>query len=330
MKNNIYSIWQKQSLITNNNIVKEKIEIASLTCYVGTVIFSKAKFFSLQLNGDTDVHKNYLKRFAGVEVQVLQTAKDKKELVIILLEPELSDVFVMFIEDLIKSLEIAYSTEDALTIISNRINYWRKLFGKFTAGLLTPEQQRGLFGELLFLKSILLDGVDASKAVNAWLAPEATNQDFYFDGYAVEVKTTKSNTPAIKISNEYQLDTSGLEMIFIAFYQLLEYSSKENSLGKIIFEIRKILKSKTEILNEFNIKIISAGIQVDQEEEYNEMSYSVRNEVYYEVTEEFPKISEHDVDKSISKISYSIDLINCTPFKLSFSEVKKYLIDGKE
>mgnify|MGYP000170613329 CR=1 FL=1 len=70
---------------------------------------------------------------------------------------ELTDIFIVFIEDIINSLLDINNSENALIIISKRINYWKKLFGKFSTNLLTPQQQRGLFGELYFLNKLLLE-----------------------------------------------------------------------------------------------------------------------------------------------------------------------------
>ena len=315
-------IWENQASSIKNEVIRERVEnIPGLNCYLGTISFSKAKIFLLELEASLPVHSNYLMRFVGVEIQVLPANKGTKELAIILLENELSDIFTFFIEDIINSLTCVSNQEDAILIISGKINYWKKLFSKFTGGLLTPQQQRGLFGELYFLKLMLDNLNNDEKVIRAWQAPTGANQDFYFDGNAIEIKTSKSNSPSIKISNEFQLDTTGLKNLYVAFYKLNEYPGNEYTLFSIISDIRSQLESKQEVLIEFNLKVESLGISPDNEAEYNTMTLSVRDEKYYFVTPDFPKIKTETIDNAISKVSYEIAPNQCTAFEIPFNSI---------
>ncbi|MHB1106497.1 MAG: PD-(D/E)XK motif protein [Lutibacter sp.] len=326
---NIKEIWDNQVTSYKNEVIKERIvELKNINCCIGTITFSKAKIFTLEIEPGLNVHSNYLKRFIGVEVQVLPfNGDDNKELTIILLDEELTDVFVLFIEDIIKSLLIASNSAEALTIIANRINYWKKLFGKYASGLLTPEQQRGLFGELFFLKKILDSNSNYQIIINAWQAPTGSNQDFYFDGKAVEVKTSKSNNSTIKISNEFQLDSTGLKSLYIAFFKLNEYPDENHTLLNMIEEIRFLLNTDIDLLKEFNLKLESLGITPETEEEYNTVGYVIRNEKYYQVTDEFPKIISSMVNEAVSKISYEISPIEFEKFEIEYNCLKKELLN---
>lgn len=327
--NSIKDIWKSQLSDSKNRLIKQRIvEITGLNCFVGTITFSNAKIFLLELDSNVNIHQNYLKRFAGVEVQIIPSLNNKKELAIILLDEELTDIFAVFIEDLINSLLDINNSENALVIISKRINYWKKLFGKFSRSLLTPEQQRGLFGELYFINQVLIE-TNNKQILNAWKAPNGTNQDFYTNFKAIEVKTSKSNSQSIKIANEYQLDTSGLNKLFIAFYKLYELPDGTTLLN-IINDIRLLLNSNIDLINAFNAKLIDLGILPEVEEEYNEIGYSVREEKYYDVTSEFPKITALMVNESISKISYDVDLGYCLNFETSFTEILNEIIDDKQ
>ena len=156
--NSIKDIWDSQLNASKNKVIRERvIQVSGLICYIGTITFSNAKIFLLELDSNIDIHQNYLKRFIGVEVQIIPSSNNKKELAIILLDEELTDIFIVFIEDIINSLLDINNSEIALNIISKRINYWKKLFGKFSTNLLTPQQQRGLFGELYFLNKVLIE-----------------------------------------------------------------------------------------------------------------------------------------------------------------------------
>lgn len=325
---NIKNIWDSQITSFKNEVIKHYIgEIKNVKCFIGTISFSKAKFFTLEIEPDKKIHSNYLKRFIGVEVQVLPSDDGNNELTIILLEEELSEIFILFIEDIIKSLLIVNNTDEALLAISNRINYWKKLFGKYSNGLLTPEKQRGLFGELYFLNKLLQDSSKSDYIINAWQAPTGANQDFYFNKKVVEVKTSKSNNPTIKISNELQLDIAGLESLYIAFFKLNEYPDENHSLLNLIIEIRGNLSENLELLKEFDLKLESLGVLPETEEEYNETGFVVRDEKYYQVSEEFPKIIKSMVSEEISKVSYEISPIDFEKFEVEYSCLKKELLN---
>jgi hypothetical protein len=325
----IKDIWESQLNSSKNRVIKERVtQVQCLNCFIGTITFSNAKIFLLELESNVSIHHNYLKRFIGVEVQIIPGSNNKKELAIILLDEELTDIFVVFIEDIINSLLDISNSEDAIIIISKRINYWKKLFGKFSRSLLTPEQQRGLFGELYFINQVLIE-TNNKQILNAWKAPNATNQDFYINFKAVEVKTSKSNSQSIKIANEYQLDISGLNKLFIAFYKLYEFPDG-TTLIDIINDIRLFLNKDIELIHTFNAKLITLGILPEVEDEYDEIGYSVREEKYYNVNSEFPKITALVVNESISKISYDIDLGYCMNFETSFTEILNEIIDDKQ
>jgi hypothetical protein len=327
--NSIKDIWDSQLNASKNKVIRERvIQVSGLTCFIGTITFSNAKIFLLELDSNIDIHQNYLKRFIGVEVQIIPSPNNKKELAIILLDEELTDIFIVFIEDIINSLLDINDSENALIIISKRINYWKKLFGKFSTNLLTPQQQRGLFGELYFLNKVLIEK-NNKQVINAWKAPNGTNQDFYINAKTIEVKTTISNSQTIKISNEYQLDISGLDKLFIAFYKLYEFPEGITLLS-LINEIRILLNSEIDLLNIFNVKLINLGVLPELEEEYNEIGYSVRGEKYYDVTSEFPKITALMVNESISKISYGIDLGYCLNFETTFTEILNEILDVEQ
>ncbi len=326
--NSIKDIWDSQLNASKNRVIKEHItQISGLTCFIGTINFSNAKIFLLELDPTVNIQQNFLKRFVGVEVQIIPSSNNKKELVIILLDQELTDIFVVFIEDIINALLDINNSENAVIIISKQINYWKKLFGKFSRSHLTPQQQRGLFGELYFLNQVLIE-TNNKQIINAWRAPNGTNQDFYTNAKAIEVKSSISNSQSVKIANEYQLDISGLNKLFIAFYKLYEFPDG-TTLLTIINDIRMLLNSEIDLTSNFNAKLIKLGVLPEVEEEYNEIGYSVRNEKYYNVTSEFPKITTLMVSKSISKISYDVDLGNCTNFETSFTEVLNEILDDK-
>lgn len=325
-RTDLKEIWANQHTNLGIGVAKERIEyLTQFNCYIGTIFASKAKFFSFELPKDFNIKQQYIKRFTGVEIQVLPT----NELIIMLQENDLSDVFIMFIDDVVKSIFPVKTPEDALLKISQRVAYWKRLFAKFTGGLLTPQQQRGLYGELLIMEHLLEETGNPFKVLESWQAPTGTNQDFYFGDTAIEVKTTKSNNPSIKIANEFQLESFIFTNLFIAFIRLMELPMGEYTLLNKINKIRNILNTYPILINDFNLKLSYLGISSDFESEYNKTSYNIKNIKYYRVTEDFPRIISSMVDKAVSHISYEISPAACSDFEISPKSVFKVILNAK-
>lgn len=211
MKSNLQNIWMHQEADAGRRVVRDEVaSVGGFPCYVGLVGTTGARMFQMVINKSVKIHPGYLQKFAGVEIQVLPREDGLHEYTILLLDKDLTDIFALFIEDILNRLNSVEQVEDALLAINQRIRYWRKLLAKLTGELLSSERKRGLFGELYFLRLLLINCTFPGYALGSWQGSQSANQDFIRASVAVEVKTTKANKPAVHISSEYQLDSSTL------------------------------------------------------------------------------------------------------------------------
>src|SRR3546814_19068659 len=73
---------------------------------------------------------------------------------------------------------------------------------------LSIEEVRGLFAEIVFLTELIDRQMSSSDAVEAWLGPERSHQDFIFGNTAVEVKSLSgAERSSVRISSEDQLES---------------------------------------------------------------------------------------------------------------------------
>lgn len=325
MKNNIKQVWNKLEANAGKQVVKEQLSVLpSLISFVGVIGISGARIFQLEIPKDITIHINYLRKFSGVEVQVLPKDETTNEFTIILLEKDLSDIFTLFIEDIIEHLESVVETKDALVVINQRINYWRLLFGKITGELLSSELQRGLYGELLFLRLLLIDGVNKRYALGSWQGANSANQDFSYNGKAVEIKTSKAKNPSVFISNESQLDYSYFDSLYLGFITVDESFGQKNTLFQLIEEIKKILDKEPDLVEEFEIKLDQAGISRGTAENYNETTYTVKSFKFFEITDDFPVIIKSTYcSDAISNVKYQLNLASCKDFEVSEDVILK-------
>ena len=230
MKTDIRKIWDDLIMKSNTDLVEERLaDLLDLRCFVGYIGITGKRLFRLALDPALSIEPNYIKQFKGVDIQMIPSTSCNY-FTIILLDSDLTDVFVLFIEDLIDSLTNAANELDALNKISVRISYWKRLFAKASGSLLTFEAQRGLFGELFFIQTLLETGSNQKSTISAWKGASGANQDFAFDKSAVEVKTTKGNLPTIQISNEYQLDYREWQNLYMLLVSVTETSTGSKTL----------------------------------------------------------------------------------------------------
>jgi hypothetical protein len=314
---NLKEVWRKQEAALNKNVVREQVDtVSGVDCFVGLIRPTGAKMFQLDLNSETVVHANYLKRFRGIAIEVIKLDATQKQFTIFLLEDSLEDVFVLFLEDVLSSLVAVSNDDEALTVIHSRVNHWKDLFAKLSGETLTPERQRGLYGELLILNMLLQASKDKLKTLSAWQGPHGGNHDFVLNKVALEVKTTKAGAPSLGISNEMQLDYSGWEALYVSLVVLSEIKGGSDTLSSLIKEIQNLLEGDLELVALFLSKLQLAGIPNDMTDSYSDVGYHLRACRHFHVKEGFPSIITTDIPDAVSEVKYKVDISGCIDFEM--------------
>jgi hypothetical protein len=328
MRIDFNNIWTKQERVSGSLTTKELVSINSpIDCFIGRVGVSNAKMFQIEINKEVPIHKNYLKRFHGVEIRILESKIGKKDVTIILSDNDLLDVFILFLKDLISDLETIINENDIPLILNQKVGYWGRLFAKIKGELLSNERQRGLYGELLFLSSLLGQSNNHTKCVMSWTGPEGANQDFSTQLCAVEVKTSKATKPSINIASELQLDWTVLDSLFLCVFHVDELSNGIDTLYRIVKSIKEEIGHKNELLQLFEEKLDFVGIPYGEETNYDDIGYVVRSQKGYEVGEGFPALINSTINnEAIHNVKYQVDLTACEPFEVEPEVLVKKII----
>lgn len=232
---------------------------------------------------------------------------ERNYLIFKLLNTEHRDIFSVLCEDLILSVAPLKSEEKILKELINRFEKWKSLFDKVSSHGLSPEEQRGLFGELFLLKKLLISFDQKSIVLSSWVGAEKQIRDFQYNNWGIEVKTTHGNNhQKIQISSERQLDTSNLEHLFLFHLSMDSRLNSGETLNSMVDSIRLILESDFVSLNKFNNKLFEAGYFENHRDNYSDTGYFIRNETYYKVENDFPRIEENDIRNGVGDVKYSI------------------------
>jgi len=262
-----------------------------------------------------------LPEFRGFDVTSLKFPDEKPGTVMISLslnDTGYSEIFSVLCEDLFL---LSIKQPDPKKMLQNfreRLLQWKQFLDVNGIQGLSPEAQRGLYGELRFLRDVLFHHMDVTKAIHCWQGPLRKNQDFQVSGTGIEVKTSIAKQhQKIYIANELQLDDNDLDNLFLYFLSLKETSNHGETLPGIVESIRNIIDLKNGLLSDFETQLFNAGYLHKHRSRYNKIGYHDRNIQIFRVDDNFPRIIETDLKPGVGDVHYSIDLAVCWHFRIS-------------
>ena len=273
---------------------------------------------AITISDNIEVNINQYENLQEIHIDLFPTSHQngKNTLLFKLIYNQHKDIFSVLCEDLIASIALVTDEKQFVKIILNRFEKWKLLFTKLTLKGLQPEEQRGLFGELYFLRKFLQSNRNFQFVMNTWVGPAKDIWDFQMNNWALEVKTTHGNNhQKVRISSERQLDTSHIEKLFLFHLSLDKLQESGETLNQIILSITNILDNDTISLNRFKSKLYEAGYFENHSSLYDSIGYFIRQETFYTVENEFPRIQEHEIRPGVGDVKYSIILSQCESYK---------------
>lgn len=237
-------------------------------------------------------------------------------LIICLVENDQRDVFLRFCADIIEATKVAKTETQAIRRFLRRTWSWHRLLTTGSVGRLSVEEQKGLAGELRFLKTHVFQATSVADAVESWLGPYGAPNDFQLGLKCVEVKTYTKLKPYITISSIQQLDTSDSTRLFLYSSQLeraLETSNNSFSITELVDRVKHVITERDpSVIVSFEERLSAVGF--DQEEDYSDCIWLFGREMLFHVADGFPRISSKTVPNGIDHIQYRVEIAACEPF----------------
>ena len=219
-----------------------------------------------------------------------------------------ADIFITMVADLMRTLkEQSHLGQSALlSLMIGRIRAWQDFMSRARKEL-SPEAEVGLFGELVFLKALISEGVEPFSAVDSWDGPLRGLQDFVLGSGAVEVKTTIAieGFPA-KIGSLEQLDDSVKKPLYLCAVRL-KTSGSGKTLPELANHIRDDLSYDLSALAEFDNRLLRAGLFEAHYESYKR-HFSVVECKNLLVDGHFPRLIPATVPGALRTVRYELDL----------------------
>ena len=285
-----------------------------------------------RFSSDTNLKNlDNLPRISGIDITKKKSGQGPIWLDLTLVEKRNSDLFRTICVDLLQFLfPIDKGRDDeAAKAILERLRKWQKLLkAKGSEEFLGPEEQLGLFGELLILRDYFLKKMSPIHAFATWIGPNDSPQDFRHSNLLLEIKTNSASTNRpIKISSLEQLNSRGAELYLI--HQLIAVDETEGStLQELVDSIREEYASTNVNAGElFKIALLSVAFQ--DNERYNQTPWKLYSRKSYLVEEGFPMLTDENVHSSISSVTYNIKIESCSEFIVENREIEEKII-GEE
>jgi len=301
--------------------------------YIGLRQPDRTRVFILQSPKECAPLSDAIPESKGFKYEVLFTGDEvHNDFVSIILSAsgqEYNDVFISIAEDLFSKLKGLQNNYEIVQTFVNRVRIWQLFFANQNPDGLSEAAQKGLYGELVFLKSYLLKEVHPDKAVRYWTGPKRRQHDFQFGPVAVEVKTSSAKKHLkLHISSEQQLDETQVEKLFLCYFSVALIENSKDTLPLLVKDIRKLLEATPLALSHFNNSLLESGYLDIHTELYSETGYSIRDSGFFIVEGDFPRIRECELRKGVGELSYTIDLDVCSSYEIDKIEFRRYLKSG--
>lgn len=271
-----------------------------------------ACLFIVELQGD---HAAQYRKDAvtvnGIDID-LRTGKQGSQQLVLTLQRQVDrDLFEGLCRTLASSLEHATDSASSLAVSQAHVRRW-KTFLAGRAQRLSEEELRGLFVEIVFLSELIERGMPSRSAVEAWLGPERSHQDFMFGDTAVEVKSLSgAERNSVRISSEDQLE-SLCDALFLRVYRLssLVDADGARSLNELVAATQEKLDD-ADAVEAFDRKLVARGYAPLPD--YDEPCLVVSDVRSYRVGEDFPRLVRSRLATGILNVTYDIMLETIAP-----------------
>lgn len=203
-------------------------------------------------------------------------------------------------------------------LVQNVLAKWRRFWSGVNQGLLSREQQLGLFGELWFISRWLTPSIGTSKGVELWRGPAGARNDFETTGLGIEVKTTgRLDSVHVIHGVEQLLEPSGGALLLFCLSVREEASGGEN-LSDLVQEVRAMLAEDFEALSRFESMLYAYGYEDSHASEYSKLALRVRSEGLYRVQPSFPRLIPASfaggVPAGIGNVTYELRVESAAPW----------------
>ena len=224
------------------------------------------------------------------------------------------EIFETLCRDVVEAGEAGADRDEALARALQRTHRWHHLLRGGKSNGLSVEEQRGLVGELAFLRE-LVSAFGPDTAIEAWTGPTGSAKDFELIGSCVEVKARRvAAKPFVAISSEDQLaDVEGSRLFLRVVNVASAILPEGQSLHDHVRMTAEMFEEDGAAFEAWEEALYSTGY--DPENDYDGRRWLLGSTANFEVVNGFPRVFS-PLAQGVENVRYSISLDACEPFKV--------------
>ena len=250
----------------------------------------------------------------GIDIDLKSATPTHPQRLVLALDKQVDqDLFFVLCNSLVETLSAISDPSKVVSVALAKMKRWKAFMSGRKRKLLTPEEVRGLFSELLFLQFLYNEKLDHVEAVSSWRGPLDSHQDFIFGNTAVEAKSVSGrDRSTVRISSEDQLE-SVCDNLYLMVYRLSESRGQKsgNSLNELVQKIESEIVDP-DANQEFEDRLANSGYV--QLPEYDTPRFLTSSKQTYKVVDGFPRIVRSQLAHGVSRVKYEISLERLKPF----------------
>lgn len=306
--------WDDIGIPTSDYLVRRVASAGTVPLFWGRDTAGRCLLIVELLGDHTEEFRRDLTPVHGIGVDLRDGDERGQQRLVLTLDRNVDqDLFLGLCETLVASLSPVTESSVAVAVSLTHIRRWKAFMAGRKTRLLSPEEVRGLFAELQFLRALYASRLGQAAAVEAWCGVEDIHQDFIFGNTAVEVKSLAGrDRSTVRISSEDQLETV-LDELFLVVFRLSEGPDGTSalSLNALVALIENEV-SDSGALEEFSGKLANFGYV--QLIDYDEPHFAVTGRQAFRVDGDFPRLVRSRLPSGIARVSYEIELEAMTAF----------------
>lgn len=221
-----------------------------------------------------------------------------------LTDPRQVKIFTVFIDEVLAALDADPSTPEKT--VPGMLNRWRELFRESRGPIAwTREQDLGLLCELEVLRA--LHEQEIPDLMDRWTGPESFPHDFELESESIECKSTSSlNGLRVKINGIPQLNPTLDKELRLVVRRYSENPDGTLSVPNMVDKLRDLDDLD---VGAFIAKLQKLGCPVFESEAETYFGRYDAVEVFeFQVTDDFPRITNIGPAERVQQVSYTLDL----------------------
>ena len=257
-------------------------------------------FFEVEQGGDFEADLSHVVRLTAAQVSN-ERGEAANAVQVQCLDPRLNEVFISYVDDVIAHMA---SGEDAVYSLRATATEWRSLLAVAKEGL-SETSLRGLFGELSFLRNLIIH--TGAQGLDVWTGADRERHDFVSMNASVEIKTSSlQNRQAVTVHGLRQLDPPEGADLTLGVLEI-EKHPQGTSVGDVVVEILALGADAAQLRQKLARCGFVQGMPGAGEHLYKEVCWK-----FWEVTAELPvlrrSVLPEKVVNAVSDLRYSLDL----------------------